>query len=98
LSPARAGLRHGVRNAAIPVVMLTGLRFAAVIEGFAVIETLFNLPGLGDLLVRALVSRDIPTVQAAALLFGLLYGVVGLVLDAACAAIDPRRRLRVRPA
>ena len=48
--------------------------------------------------VRALVSRDIPTVQAAALLFGLLYGVVGLVLDAACAAIDPRRRLRVHPA
>jgi peptide/nickel transport system permease protein len=97
LSPARAGLRHGVRNAAIPVVMLAGLRFAAVIEGFAVIETLFNLPGLGDLLVRALVARDIPTVQAAALLFGLIYGAVGLLLDAACAAIDPRRRLRLRP-
>ncbi len=98
LSPARAGWRHGARNAAIPVVMLTGLRFAAVIEGFAVIETLFNLPGLGDLLVRALVARDIPTVQAAALLFGLIYRVIGLLLDAACAAIDPRRRLRVRPA
>ena len=97
LSPARAGLRHGVRNAAIPVVMLAGLRFAAVIEGFAVVETLFNLPGLGDLLVRALVARDIPTVQAAALLFGLIYGAVGLLLDAACAAIDPRRRLRLRP-
>lgn len=97
LSPAHAGLRHGVRNAAIPVVMLAGLRFAAVIEGFAVVETLFNLPGLGDLLVRALVARDIPTVQAAALLFGLIYGVVGLLLDAACAAIDPRRRLRLRP-
>jgi peptide/nickel transport system permease protein len=77
--------------------MLAGLRFAAVIEGFAVIETLFNLPGLGDLLVRALVARDIPTVQAAALLFGLIYGAVGLLLDAACAAIDPRRRLRLRP-
>jgi peptide/nickel transport system permease protein len=98
LSPARAGLRHGVRNAAIPVVMLAGLRFAAVIEGFAVIETLFNLPGLGELMVRALVARDIPTVQGAALMFGLIYGLVGMALDAACAAIDPRRRLRVRPA
>lgn len=98
LSPARAGLRHGVRNAAIPVVMMTGLRFAAVLEGFVVVETLFNLPGLGELLVRALIARDIPVVQGAALLFGLVYGTIGLALDAACVAIDPRRRMRVVPA
>jgi peptide/nickel transport system permease protein len=98
LSAARAGWRHGVRNAAVPVVVMAGLRFAAVIEGFAVIETLFNLPGLGEMLVRALVARDIPMVQGAALMFGVIYGVVGLALDAACAAIDPRRRLRAMPA
>ena len=98
LSPARAGLRHGVRNAAIPVVMLAGLRFAAVLEGFVVVETLFNIPGLGELLVRALIARDIPVVQGAALLFGLIYGVIGLALDAACTALDPRRRLRLVPA
>lgn len=94
LSPLRAGLRHGVRNAAIPVVMATGLRLAAVLEGFVVVETLFNLPGLGDLLVRAIVARDIPVVQGTALLLGLIYGVAGLVLDLACLVLDPRRRLQ----
>lgn len=93
LSRARSGLRHGARNAAIPVTMAAGLRLAAVLEGFVVIETLFNVPGVGDLLVRSLVAHDIPMVQGAALLFGLLYGVAGIVLDGACLLLDPRRRL-----
>ncbi len=93
LSAARSGLRHGVRNAAIPVTVAAGLRLVAVLEGFVVVETLFNIPGLGDLLVSALVARDIPVVQGAALLFGLVYGAVGILLDVACVALDPRRRL-----
>ncbi len=93
LSAGRSGLRHGARNAAIPVTIAAGLRLAGILEGFVVIETLFNVPGLGDLLVRSLVARDIPVVQGAALLFGLVYGIVGLMLDAACLALDPRRRL-----
>lgn len=94
LSRARAGWRHGVRNAAIPVVMAATLRLAAVLEGFVVIETLFNLPGLGDLLVRSIIARDVPVVLGAALLFGLIYGVAGIALDLACLALDPRRRLQ----
>lgn len=94
LSRARAGLSHGARNAAIPVVMATGLRLAGVLEGFVVIETLFNLPGLGDLLVRSIIARDIPVVQGAALLFGLIYGLTGILLDVACLMLDPRQRLQ----
>ncbi len=94
LTPFRAGLRHGARNAAIPVAVATFLRVAAVFEGFVVIETLFNIPGLGELLVKSLIGRDIPVVQGVALLFGLLYAVLGLAIDAACLALDPRRRLR----
>lgn len=94
LSRARAGLRHGARNAAIPVVTATGLRVAAVLEGFVVVETLFNLPGLGDLLVRSIVARDIPVVQGAGLLLALVYGLVGILIDAACLILDPRRRLQ----
>ncbi len=93
LSRARAGWRHGVRNAAIPVMIAAGLRLAAILEGFVVVETLFNLPGLGDLLVRSIVARDIPVVQGAALLFGLIYGVTGILLDVLCLMLDPRRSL-----
>ncbi len=95
LSRAGSGLRHSLRNAAVPVAVAAGLRCAALLEGFAVVETLFNIPGLGDLLVRALLARDIAVVQGAALLFGLVYGVAGLAIDAACLALDPRRRLRL---
>jgi peptide/nickel transport system permease protein len=93
LSRWRSGLRHGLRNAAIPVTVAFGLRCAAVLEGFVVVETLFNIPGLGELLVKSLLSRDIAVIQGAALLFGLIYGVAGLAIDAACLALDPRRRM-----
>lgn len=94
LSPVSAGLRHGVRNAAVPVVVATGLRLAAVLEGFVVVETLFNVPGLGDLLVHAVLARDIPMMQGVAVVFGVIYGLAGLLIDLACAALDPRLRLR----
>lgn len=94
LSATRAGLRHGARNASIPVAMATGLRVAAVLEGFVVVETLFNLPGLGDLLVRSIIARDIPTVQGVALLLALTYGIAGILIDLACGLLDPRRRLQ----
>lgn len=60
--------RHGVRNAGIPVATFAALQFAFVIDGFVVIETLFAYPGLGDLLVKSLIARDVPVIMGAGLL------------------------------
>jgi peptide/nickel transport system permease protein len=92
LSPSEAFLRHGVRNAAIPVVTFMALQLAFVIDGFIVIETLFAYPGLGDLLVKSLLARDIPVVTGAGMLIGLMYAVANLAADLVCYGLDPRQR------
>jgi len=95
LSSAAAFRRHGVRNAAIPVATFAALQFAYVIDGFVVIETLFNYPGLGELLVKALLARDVPVIMGAGLLIGLLYAVMNLLADLVCLWLDPRRSARL---
>jgi peptide/nickel transport system permease protein len=90
-SAASAFRHHGVRNAAIPVATFAALQFAYMVDGFVVVETLFNYPGLGDLLVRALLARDIPVVMGAGLVIGLLYAFVNLAADLICLKLDPRR-------
>jgi peptide/nickel transport system permease protein len=92
LSPSAAFRHHGIRNAAIPVVTFAALQFAFVIDGFIVIETLFNYPGLGELLVKALVARDVPVIMGAALLIGVTFSLVSLVADLLCFWLDPRAR------
>lgn len=91
--PKGAALRHhGVRNAAIPIITFAALQMGFLIDGFVIVETLFNYPGMGDLLVRALVARDIPIILGCALLISLLYALVNLLADAAALVLDPRRR------
>jgi peptide/nickel transport system permease protein len=97
LSPAGAFRRHGVRNAAVPVVTFMALQMGYVVDGFVVIETLFNYPGLGDLLVRSLLARDIPMIMGAGILIGLMFALANLVADLACFWLDPRQRLRPAP-
>lgn len=93
---ARAAFRHhGVRNAAIPIVTFAALQFAFVVDGFVIVETLFNYPGLGELLVKALLARDVPIIMGAALLIGMLYALLSLVADIICLMLDPRRAARV---
>lgn len=95
LGAAAAFRHHGVRNAAVPVVTFAALQFAFVVDGFVIVETLFNYPGLGELLVKALLARDVPVIMGVALLIGLLYAVLNLVADILCLQLDPRRRARV---
>lgn len=83
--------QHGVRNAAIPIATFAALQFAYVVDGFVIVETLFNYPGLGDLLVKSLLARDVPVIMGAALVIGLLYAGVNLLADLACLKLDPRR-------
>jgi peptide/nickel transport system permease protein len=90
-SATSAFRHHGIRNAAIPVATFAALQFAYLVDGFVVVETLFNYPGLGDLLVRALLARDIPVVMGAGLVIGLLYAFVNLAADLICLRLDPRR-------
>jgi len=91
LSPGRAFVRHVLRNASTPIATFAALQFAMLLDGFVVVETLFNYPGLGDMLVKALVSRDVPIIMGGALLIGYLYAAVSLVSDLVCLWLDPRQ-------
>jgi peptide/nickel transport system permease protein len=93
-SAASAFRHHGVRNAAIPVATFAALQFAYMVDGFVVVEMLFNYPGLGELLVKALLARDVPMVMGAGLVIGLVYAGVNLLADLACLALDPRQATR----
>jgi len=93
-SAASAFRHHGVRNAAIPVATFAALQFAYMVDGFVVVEMLFNYPGLGELLVKALLARDAPVLMGAGLVIGLVYAGVNLLADLACLALDPRQAAR----
>ena len=92
LGDAAAFRRHGVRNAAIPVVAYLGLQLVVLIEGVVVVESLFAWPGIGHALVHAVLGRDIPMVQGTALVMGLLFVTLNALTDLACWLLDPRRR------
>src|SRR6202789_37758 len=85
-------LRHGLRNAAIPVITVIGTGFALLISGARVPETVFNLPGIGRLTVDAVLSRDYPVIQGLILLTSLIYLGVNLLIDIAYTVLDPRIR------
>jgi peptide/nickel transport system permease protein len=84
-------IRHGLRNAAVPVVAYLGVQLAFLIEGVVVVETLFAWPGIGHALVHAVFGRDVPMIQGVALAMSLTFVFLNTVVDLACAAIDPRR-------
>jgi len=93
LSDRAALLRHGVRNAAVPLVAYLGVQLVFLVEGVVVIETLFAWPGIGHALVHAIFGRDVPMIQGTALVMGLLFVALNTLVDLACAAIDPRVRI-----
>lgn len=93
LTDRQALLRHGVRNAAIPLVAYVGVQLVFLVEGVVVIETLFAWPGIGHALVHAIFGRDVPMIQGTALVMGLLFVALNATVDLACAWIDPRLRL-----
>ncbi|MFN7972187.1 MAG: ABC transporter permease [Acidobacteriota bacterium] len=93
LSRSRAVLRHGLRNALIPIVTIVGLQFGSLLTGAIITEQVFAWPGLGGLLIEAIASRDYPLVQGTVLLFAVIYVLVNLATDLVYAAVDPRVRL-----
>jgi glutathione transport system permease protein len=87
-------VKHGLRNAMIPVVTMMGLQFGFLLGGSIVVEKVFNWPGLGRLLVDSVEMRDYPVIQAEVLLFSLEFIVINLVVDLLYAAINPAIRYR----
>jgi peptide/nickel transport system permease protein len=87
-------MRHGMRNAAIPVVAVLGLQLVGLVEGVLVVESLFGWPGIGHALVHAIFARDVPLVQGAALVMGLGFVLLNAVVDLLCTLLDPRRDRR----
>lgn len=92
LTTLQALRRHGLRNAALPVVTVAGLQLTSLVVGAVVIERVFALPGLGSMLLDAVVGRDITTVQTIVMLLVLFTVLVNIVVDIAHVLIDPRTR------
>lgn len=81
---------HALRNALIPVITVLGLTFAVLIGGAIVTETVFGLPGVGNLVVSAVLRRDYPVIQGALLVIAGLYVLINLAIDLLYLAVDPR--------
>ncbi|MCT4608785.1 MAG: ABC transporter permease [Pelagimonas sp.] len=84
--------RHVVPNAMIPALNVIALTIAWLLAGVVVVEKVFNYPGLGTLMIQAIYDRDLPLVQAIALIFSVIYVGVNLLADLAALMIDPRLR------
>jgi peptide/nickel transport system permease protein len=87
-------LRHGLRNALIPVVTMIGLQLGLFVSGAVITETVFARQGIGALLVDAILNKDYPVVQAVIVLTTAAYVLANLLIDAVYAVVDPRIRLR----
>lgn len=85
-------LRHALKAASIPIVTVIGLSFALLLTGVVVIEVVFAIPGMGRLVVDALIRRDYPIIQGMLMVFSVLYIFVNLLVDIAYAYLDPRIR------
>jgi peptide/nickel transport system permease protein len=82
--------RHALKNALIPVVTLVGLQIGALIGGAVIIESVYNLNGVGKYTLEAIIRRDLFVVQSLTLMFALVYVLCNLMVDIAYAFLDPR--------
>jgi peptide/nickel transport system permease protein len=85
-------LKHALRNALIPIVTVIGLAVALLLGGAVVTETVFALPGVGNLVVSAVLRRDYPVIQGALIVIAAVYVLVNLAIDLLYLVIDPRVR------
>ncbi|AHV94003.1 glutathione ABC transporter permease GsiC [Bordetella holmesii] len=94
LTERRVVIKHALRNALIPVVTMMGLQFGFLLGGSIVVETVFNWPGLGRLLVDAVTQRDYPVIQGLVLLFSLEFILINLIVDVLYGVINPSIRYK----
>ena len=89
---SRLFVRHVLRNAVIPAVTVLGINIGFLIGGTLIVEQVFQLPGIGSLMINSIFQRDFPVVQGVALVFGIMVVLVNLLTDVAYATLDPRVR------
>ena len=92
LAPRWVLVRHGVRNALIPVVTILGMQAASLLGGAVIVETIFAWPGIGRLAVNAIWRRDYPVIMGTVLVFSVLFVLTNLGVDILYTLIDPRIR------
>jgi ABC-type dipeptide/oligopeptide/nickel transport system permease component len=96
LRPRLVVYRHALRNTLVPLLTTVGVILGGLLSGTFVVETLFNIPGLGRMAIQAIFARDYPVTMAIVLLFTAFYAVINLVVDLLYGVIDPRIRLGSR--
>jgi peptide/nickel transport system permease protein len=83
-------LRHALKNASVPIVTIIGVGISLLIGGVVVTESVFNIPGLGRLVVDAVLQRDYPVIQGIILMFSGVYLLINLIVDISYSFLDPR--------
>ena len=86
-------LKHALKNALIPVVSIVGLRFGGLLAGTVLVESVFGIPGLGRLVVDAVVTRDYPMIQGSILVIATSFVFINALTDILYGTIDPRIRV-----
>lgn len=94
LSPMVVVMKHAFRTSLIPIVTITGLQFGRMLAGAILVETVFNLPGLGSFLVTAIAQRDYPVIQGIVLVFAISFTVVNLITDLLYPLLNPQISVR----
>jgi peptide/nickel transport system permease protein len=92
VSRRRVLVAHVLRNAVVPTVTVLGVNISFLVGGTVVVEKIFALPGIGNLMLGAILARDFPVVQAVTLVFAVMVIIVNLVTDLLYSVLDPRVR------
>ena len=92
-SNARVVGKHALRNSLIPLITVLSINVGFLISGTVVVENVFQIPGLGALLVQSVLTRDYPVIQALVLVFGVMVIVINLLADVTYSLVDPRIRI-----
>lgn len=90
LSPLRVVLRHALKNSLIPTTTVMGLQFGYLLGGSVVVEMVFSWPGMGQLIITAILGRDYSMVQGAIIVMALLFILINLIVDILYTYLDPR--------
>jgi peptide/nickel transport system permease protein len=90
MGEARVVLRHALKNAAIPIITVVGLTFALLVSGAVVTERVFNIPGMGNLVVSAVLRRDYPVIQGTLIVVATVYVLINLITDLLYLLVDKR--------
>jgi ABC-type dipeptide/oligopeptide/nickel transport system permease component len=92
ISSSRILFRHGLVNAMIPVITVIGLDFSSYLNGSVIVETIFDLPGIGRFAMDAILKRDYPVIQGVVLFGAFIFIMINLLVDLLYACINPKIR------